>query len=69
MTSLLAMPRALFCASLAIVKSLGILRMVPSQAGDKSNLLETGRQKGHTESFIFGGSVHCLDAACLLHIR
>lgn len=35
MTSLLAMPRALFCASLATVESLRILPMVPSQAGDE----------------------------------
>lgn len=58
MPSLLAVPMALFCASVATVESFRILHMVPSQAGDKSNLLETGRPKGLVESFLFGASVH-----------
>lgn len=69
MMSLLALPMALFCAILATVESLGILLMFPTQAGDQSNLLETGRPKGYEEIFLLGGSVHISGySLCLPHI-
>lgn len=68
MMLLLAMPMVLFCARLATVDSLGIL-MVSSQAGNKSNLLATGRQKGQAESFLFGGSGYSPGYSYACHTR
>lgn len=35
-----------------------MLCVVPSQAGDKSFMLEAGRKQGQAEGFIFSGSAH-----------